>query len=75
MTISVPMTLDFKDVTTIRYALGKIKCASERQARELTDLVEKHEAQKNAEYISDLEKKLYEAQWNAVVEKRRNNPP
>ena len=73
--IKVPLTLEFKDVTTIRFALGKIKCASERQARELTNLAEKLEAKKNAEYLSDLEKKLYTAQWNSVTDYKRNNPP
>lgn len=66
--------MEFKDVTTIRYALGKIKCASERQEKDLEDLVEKHEAKKNKEYLTDLEKRLYTAQWNAVVEHKRNNP-
>ena len=73
--MAVPLELNFKDVTTIRYALGKVKCASERQARELTNLAEKTEAKNNAEYISKLEQKLYTAQWNAVAEFQRNKPP
>ena len=72
--IKVPLTLEFKDVTTIRYALGKILCSSERQAKSETDLVAKYESTKNAEYIRALEQKLYDAQWNSFLEHKKTKP-
>lgn len=69
--IEVTLTLQSKDVTLIRYALGRIKCASERQAREEKDLAKKYMAKENAKYIADLEQVLYDAQMNEVIRVRK----
>lgn len=69
--IEVTITLQSKDVTLIRYALGRIKCTSERQAREEKDIAKKYMANENAKYLADLEQKLYDAQIAEVVRIRK----
>ena len=70
-TVPVTITLEFKDLSVIRYALGKIKCSCERQAKEEKNLTEKYMAQENAKYLAELEQKLYDAQQEAVNKARK----